>query len=237
MSASTTTRPDSLTSSSDVGAQSKGASDRLERRRVLSVSGDFVTRALRDLLRALWFVMIPLLLAGIAFRHLVPDRDELGTGAFGTWLGHVGDRYGVAVFAGFFVVFALLVRYWRFHVPGGRHLSDLPVSLALRLPRRRLYEYSAAAKLGAMLRSPAALRFEPKLDDASLHEFDLQQRNLRAALEVDSPDDVARAHRALAAVARPIVRATSMRETLSFVVLAALAAALALGIRASFFER
>ncbi len=67
--------------------------------------------------RALWFGLLPVLMAGVAFRYLVPSYNGDQGGALGL-LAELGVRYPTLVAVGLYLLFAGLVRYWAAHLPG-----------------------------------------------------------------------------------------------------------------------
>jgi signal peptidase I len=74
------------------------------------------------LLRAIWFVVLPGLLAAFAMRYLVPAPAE----AKGTWMEPAAtwaDDHLLGVFVVLFLFFAALASHWRRYLPGGSYLS------------------------------------------------------------------------------------------------------------------
>lgn len=100
--------------------------------------------------RALWFVLIPALLAAVAIHWLLPDQ---GLGSSGTerWLLQLASSYPFYFPLGLFLLFSGLIRYWRFYLPGGRYCSALPPELAARAKPGVIGELSAATEFAAWL--------------------------------------------------------------------------------------
>jgi len=103
-------------------------------------------RLLSWALRALWFVLIPLLGSGIVWRYLLPHSSS-ALPAQGALRGFA-ERQGLLLALLVFLLFASLLRYWRTWLPGGRYLSPLPNELVAHAPRRRLRD---ALVFGALL--------------------------------------------------------------------------------------
>ena len=73
----------------------------------------------RMLLTAMWFVVVPLMLALFVMRYLVPS-PYLGSGPVASIVGRLGNELPVPFTVGLFLLFSALLRYWRSHLPGGR---------------------------------------------------------------------------------------------------------------------
>lgn len=67
--------------------------------------------------RALWFGLMPVLLAGVAFRYLVPSYNGDLQGALAL-LAELGVRYPTLVAVALYLLFAGLIRYWAPWLPG-----------------------------------------------------------------------------------------------------------------------
>jgi signal peptidase I len=65
----------------------------------------------------LWFGLLPVLLAGVAFRYLVPSYNGDLQGAL-AFLAELGVRYPTLVAVALYLLFAGLVRYWAPWLPG-----------------------------------------------------------------------------------------------------------------------
>lgn len=88
---------------------------------------------LAQAIRALWFGVVPVLAAGVAFRYLVPSANAELRGPLGT-LAELGARYPVLLSVGLYLLFAALVRYWAPSLPGAEGWLARP---ALAKPRVR----------------------------------------------------------------------------------------------------
>jgi hypothetical protein len=84
---------------------------------------------------AIWFVIVPALLAGLYLRYLVPTRAE-ARNAFSEIIARLGNEQPVPLAVGLFLLFAMLFRYWRLHLPGARWLAE-PAAPTLRARERR----------------------------------------------------------------------------------------------------
>ncbi len=157
----------------------------------------------------LWSHVVPLLLAGMVLRFLVP---RTGTGIRGAvaLLGSSPLLLGIVLY----FLFAALLRYWRFRIPGGRYASALPAHLA---PAERdpdkLAAWAAEAELHETLAAPAMRRrLEQSLDPDKRSEVDARLSDLRAGLEAGDAEGARPAAAALAAAARGPLAARRRRE-------------------------
>jgi signal peptidase I len=75
---------------------------------------------LRWALRALWFAVVPALLAALTFRYLIPSAKSGAHGALDE-LAQVAARYPALLVAGLFVYYAVVFRYWGPRLPGAAH--------------------------------------------------------------------------------------------------------------------
>ena len=117
--------------------------------------------ALRSVLRGLWFVVIPLLGSGLSLRYLAPYTAT--TSGFEAGLARFARGHAVVLLFAVFATLALLIRYWRNWLPGGRYLSTLPHELVERVPRRRIAECEeACALLHSLEGSAARARLPPR---------------------------------------------------------------------------
>jgi signal peptidase I len=103
---------------------------------------DWSTRLGQALLRAVWFGVIPALLAGLWLRHAVPPASG-GEGPFARLLD-VADRYPVPTYVLTFLAFAALLRHWRFYLPWGYCLARMAPEQAAALSRVELYRADEA---------------------------------------------------------------------------------------------
>ena len=86
----------------------------------------------RAALRATWFAMVPLLLAGTTFMLLEPRGQPNAFGLLGL-LSRLDRTYPVVVGVGLFLTFAALAHSWRFRLPGAAYFSGVPVERAPRV--------------------------------------------------------------------------------------------------------
>ena len=68
------------------------------------------------LVRGLWLVVMPALLAGLSFRYLIPSSKSAGGGLL-TELAQLAARSPGPVVAALFVYFAVIFRYWAARLP------------------------------------------------------------------------------------------------------------------------
>jgi signal peptidase I len=80
-------------------------------------------------LRALWFVLIPLLVTAVTWRYLVPCPNAAGGGAL-RGLAEFCDQHQTLAWPALFLFFSYVIRYWRAHLPGARYWSEAPPSAA-----------------------------------------------------------------------------------------------------------
>ncbi|HEX9298039.1 MAG TPA: signal peptidase I [Polyangiaceae bacterium] len=99
-----------------------------------------IERVLRAILRALWFVVVPALGAGVAVRYLVPTPVET-TGTWAEVLARWADEHALAVGTAFFLGFAIVVRYWCFRLPSVRWFltGRAPAEIAPQANRWKIY--------------------------------------------------------------------------------------------------
>lgn len=162
----------------------------------------------QKLLRALWFALIPALLAGVTFRYLVSATIEPGASGIGNGLAHLRIEYPVPLAVGLFLCFAGLAHYWRFMLPGGGFLAALPALETARFSRNQLDEVSRAVELGRLLRTTRVRRsIERKLSPSELQELDASLTELHAAIEAGEIDRAHDTRRSASRLAAPVLRA------------------------------
>ena len=185
-------------------------------------------------LRALWFALVPASLTALALEFLVPGL-VIGEadGALG-FLARVGRAYPVPLGAGLFLVFAALVRYWRFYLPGARYFLRLPAGLSgRRFDVERLRIYSAAAQLHQTLATARMRRrLGRSLTVQQEAEVSARLSDLTRGLETDDEGRVRDAVRRLETLAAPALAAEQRSDAVKLLLSMALAALLALGLRA-----
>lgn len=140
-----------------------------------------VPRAAQRALSALWLAIVPGLLATIVLRYLVPPAGD----GFAGMVAALGGRFALYAWAGLFVLFSALARYWRFRVPGGRYASALPAHVVTGERRPEvLAEWSDAAAFYERLRAGATRRrIERALGPEVLAEVDRLLFEMRAAFD------------------------------------------------------
>jgi signal peptidase I len=175
-------------------------------------------RIAQAVVRALWTLVIPALLAGLVLRYLIPAS---ATGLPGL-VAQISRRYAILLGAALFLVFSAVLRYWRFWLPGGRYATALPAHVAAGARGLLLREWEGLAALSARL--GASRDKNAAVESPS--------RALRDALE---SSDIARAREAAASLrASPGAALMSHRKREALVTLfaAAMAGAAALTLRA-----
>lgn len=104
-------------------------------------------------LRALWFVIVPALLAAICFRYLLP-ASAITTEGVARTLAELRRDQAAPVLVGLFLGFGLLVRYWRRYLPAAEHWAQLePRPVAMRSTLVLLALIAAAGGLALSFRS------------------------------------------------------------------------------------
>lgn len=113
--------------------------------------GHMLPRVVRAALRGLWFGIIPALLSVVSVRYLIPSTAEVGLGRFQEFLARLGAEHAIELGALFLVLYALLVRAWRFSLPGGQYLSSLPLSTVPGVAREEIVEREEAHELHSVV--------------------------------------------------------------------------------------
>jgi signal peptidase I len=178
--------------------------------------------------------VIPALLAGLAFKYLVPAA---GSGLAG-WIAGVSHAYPVVVAAALFLVFSLLAHYWRFHLPWGRFASSLPVLLApSERDPERLQMWADLVELHGVLSSPnARRRAKAAVGDQGPAELDRHRDELTDAMIAGDPSRAMQAIEAARGVAAPVRSARAWRQALGFVAALGGTVALVVAVRAKVAE-
>jgi signal peptidase I len=186
--------------------------------------------------RALWFAVIPALLAATAIHWLVPE-PRVGSSGLERALRQLASGYPFYSPLALFLLFCWLLRHWRFSLPGGRYSSALAPELAARAAPALLAKLEPAAQFQAWLERPRVrARLLPELTGDRLTQFETQRAALASAL---STLDVAAARSAVPALRSlltPELRASRARELAGFAALLAAAALLAFALRGSAFQ-
>jgi signal peptidase I len=140
--------------------------------------------------------------------------------------------------AALFIMYAALAHYWRYHLPGGRILSNLPLSVASRCrdadDLRRFA--SAQALLAALSGRATRRRWARALSPDAQAELASRLSNVRAAIDRHSDPSLQNEVAGLRALTAPLLRMRQFRETVGSVVAIVLVITLALGLRAFAFE-
>jgi signal peptidase I len=80
-------------------------------------------RGFARLARFGYLVLAPLALSALALRFLVPGRQEMGPGLWGT-LARLGDDHPLLLGIGFYFLFTFVIRAHADRLPGGQALAD-----------------------------------------------------------------------------------------------------------------
>ena len=195
-----------------------------------SASALIVQRALRSVLRGLWFVLIPLLMSGLVMRYLVPHALT-ASGLEGV-LAELGREHALWLALAWFLLFVGLIRYWQTWLPGGRYLSSLPDELVARVPRRRIAICESASALLVALDRRSALA---QLDEWSAERraaFDAARVELGEVLATGKWSRVPVARAQLAQLAETLPSGTDFKSAAAFAGLLVVVAVFALQVRA-----
>jgi signal peptidase I len=162
-------------------------------------------------------------------RFFVPSAGTGVAGVAAEW----GRHAALALGAGLFLIFAGLLRYWRFWLPGGRYASALPAHVAVREANGgRLAAWAEAVGLYELLASSRAQRWMVvALRPESRAEVDRQLRALSAAVESADGERARSASSLLAELAAPFLAEQRRRGAVTTGVAVALAAVAALVLR------
>jgi signal peptidase I len=188
-------------------------------------------------LRALWFTVIPALLAALYIRYCIPSRFSQNAGEVGRAFGEAVSASPFVAGVGLFLGFALLARYWRFWLPGGKYLLRMPPELAQRLERDNLETVEAALELEASLANnggPEALTRD--LGATAKEQFALQRAELTRALSAADVPALRDAALSLNSVAHVPLQTRRRRRALLRAIPVALAAVAALVLRGKLYQ-
>jgi signal peptidase I len=192
--------------------------------------------AARMTLSALWFVVIPALLAALVVRRLIPTI-AIGPSAPVEDAVHLGQRQPLVLAVGLFLLFASAARYWRFFLPGWPYMAGLatPSGRRLTAAQRRVY-----ADAMAFDRSLATARMRRRLQRAlgsgPLEELHRHLADLRAGVNAWDEVRVRESSLAARALLAPALVGSQRRELVWGAVAIGLAAALGLGVRGRLVE-
>jgi signal peptidase I len=189
----------------------------------------FVQVAAQATLRVLWVGVIPGLLAALCIGYLVPPSG-LGLRGLVASLGHA---HPVQLGAVLFLLFSLMARYWRFHVPGGRYASALPAHVAPEeRDAERLKDWASLTALAKAVSSPAVGGDLARTSNDARGELAARVEELEGALERADLGAARGAGDAIRRLAAPTLAAHRHREVARTVGAVGVAAVLALGLRA-----
>jgi signal peptidase I len=181
-----------------------------------SLRGGPLQTTVQYVLATLWVGVIPALLAGLALRYLVPPEGD-GFAAFVSWAGHRCAPYFAV---GMFFLFAVVVRYWRYHLPGGRYASALPAHL---VPGERhggrLARWATDVAFFETLRAgPVRRRTERTLDIEKRTAVDAALAQLRAGILSGDTAAAGEARRRVETAGAPVLSWSRRRQALETVV-------------------
>jgi signal peptidase I len=169
------------------------------------------------LLRALWLVVIPMLLTGLTLRYLVPHAESAKATRFENDLARWGAEDPVTFAVVLFLVFAVLARYWRFYLPGGWLMAPLAPGFSSRIPRAELGEVSAAAELERSLARPKTRRtLEKRLEPKSLATLDAHLADVRAAIDAGDGGRARSKRELIALLVAPALRVQRLAQSAAF---------------------
>ena len=186
-------------------------------------------RALRSILRGLWFVVIPFLLSGLVMRYLVPHA--LTAPGFEGAFAELAQEHALWLALLWFLLLVGLIRYWQTWLPGGRYLCSLPADLVARVPRRRIAACeSASASLAALDRRRAAAELGTWSAERRA-ALDTARAELGELLALGKWSGVPSAHARLAQLAHPLPSDADFRHSAVFALVLCAVALLALQVR------
>jgi signal peptidase I len=103
-----------------------------------------------SLLRALWFGAIPLLLAALTWRYLVPRPSAVDEGALRD-LALFFDQHQALAWPGLFLFYSYLARHWRAYLPWASAWSEPPARSAPSARANALWFIGVALAAGSAL--------------------------------------------------------------------------------------
>ena len=143
-----------------------------------------VDRVAQSLLRALWLAIIPALLAGLVMRYGVPPFAGNEMGLLGATGKLIMESPAIPAM-GLWIFFSALLRYWRFYLPGGVHLSRLPAPIAIKCANARLADYDALVATYEWATSNRGTRLAKKLTPEDQESLLTQTAALEEAVSAD----------------------------------------------------
>lgn len=192
--------------------------------------------------RLVWLGILPALLTGLTLRYLMPPAKSDSSLSL---LTRVFEVYPIVFGLVVFLLFSALIRYWRYHLPGGRYTAQLPLAFLEKLARDQIAGSERTWKLVRALSTPRAKHLlEQRLDDTSRTQANARLVVLRELFQgshagtsvVEGPGRVAELDRTLRQLTAPVLRHQAARETLAFGAAVAAAALAAVAIRGSVFS-
>jgi signal peptidase I len=185
----------------------------------------------RNVWQAIWFVVAPAVLTALCLRFLVPTPAE-GRSGFAAVIARLGSQQPVPLTVGLFLLFAMLLRYWRFYLPGSRQLAGAEVTAPMSLSREDLPEWRALADLRLALREKRTSKRLTRTLSPGLHlTFESALRVFDGALAAGDIPSAVRAARTVRGLSAPALRARERRQTALAIGTAAIAGLLALFLR------
>jgi signal peptidase I len=188
-------------------------------------------RLVQAVLEGLWLGVLPALLAATFLKFFVP----LGGVGIPGWVASIERKYPVPFIVALFFLFSFLARHWRFHVPGGRYASKLPVDVApYEGSGDRLGEWAAMVELRDRLASSESRQ---RCRDAT-RRADVERKlgDLERAIASSDVDAARDATGLLQSLVLPVAARRRRTEALITVGAVILAAVVALGVKAKVVE-
>ncbi|MGA2447649.1 MAG: signal peptidase I [Polyangiaceae bacterium] len=169
-------------------------------------------RACGALVRAWWLLVVPGLLATVAFDLLQPWLGALALASsrrLGAWIFS-----SATLWAAIFVLLATVAHYWRYYLPGRRLLSALPFAAAVQCrSASELNRFASAhALLGVVMRPAVRRRCRRSLSPEADAELTRHLEVLRAALGTHAGEAVDREVRRVETLTAQPLAARRWRE-------------------------
>ena len=196
------------------------------------------TSVAQTLLRALWFVVIPALLAGVTLRYFFPAAVEPAATSVADGLSHLRVEFPVPLTVALFLFFAALAHYWRLRLPGGAYLAAaLPALETARFRPDQLDEVSAGFELRRLLENQRMrLRIERKLTAPQIEELDARLSDLAGAIDIGDTTRARVARLTALKLATPALRVRNLRRGALLAFGVFIAAFAAFQVRTSVFQ-
>jgi signal peptidase I len=188
-------------------------------------------------LRTLWLALLPALLAALYVRYGIPSKFADNAGEVGRAFGEAAGASPFVTGVVLFLVFALIIRYWRFWLPGGKYLLHLPPEVAARLERNDLEAMEAALELEATLSDGGGSdALTQDLGANARDQFAAKRAELARALAAPDARAANAAARSLTTLVQAPLRARRYRRALLRTLPIAVAAVAALLLRGKTFQ-